>query len=172
MSTCTSNFRHLSVYKDLLTGNITFHFWEFSVWLFFTTVTFTVLLILADSPFPTCQAHVLHLTQKHLTNKPWFMTPLKGVIWGFWWMLGGKTKKKKRELDVSSRSYTLSSHLALRRSDFLTCGEVNGWQNTLTTSPHLLLLRQSSESVGEELVNAGNNGQPRLKHDSTLVACK
>lgn len=46
----------------------------------------------ADSLSPTCQAHALRLTRKHLTNKLWFMAPLKGVIWGLWWKLQAGTK--------------------------------------------------------------------------------
>lgn len=49
-------------------------------------------ILLADSLSPTCQAHALRLTRKHLTNKLWFMAALKGVIWGLWWKLQGGTK--------------------------------------------------------------------------------
>lgn len=53
-------------------------------------VTFIPLVFQADSLFLNCHAYVLCLTQKHLSNKLWFMTPLKGVIWGFWWKPGEK----------------------------------------------------------------------------------
>lgn len=42
--------------------------------------------------FPLVMLMFYVLTQKLLTSKVWFMTSLKGVIWGFWWKAGKKTK--------------------------------------------------------------------------------
>lgn len=104
--------------------------------------------LLAGSLFSTCHPHVLCLTQKHLTNKLWFMNPLKGVIWGFWWKL-------RKNLVVSS----LSSHAGTSRScDHLHLlllwhpkvltfhSEVKRWQNTLAAPLFLLLLLLHSMS--------------------------
>lgn len=127
--------------------NVTGGCCEFLVWRLSTVVTFIPFVLLADTLFLTCHVYVLCLTQKHLTNKLWFMTPLKGVIWGFCWKKLGVSWLSNHAGTIQLWSFASSSELTPKGSDFSTCGERNRWQNTFATPFILLLLHIISHQM-------------------------
>lgn len=152
---CTYNFSAIWVSSEQVVKNdqsqwkehVTGGCCECGVWCFATALTFTPLVLLADSLFP-CHAYVLCLDTKAFNQQ--------GLIYDFsercnlrflvesWKKLGVSSLSNHAGTEGAVIICTLL--LLWQGSGFSTSGEVRRWQNTLTTPLRLLFLLHSSMS--------------------------